>query len=86
MFLRKTCLLVVVRRLPAPLLRPLEFVLNLKRAGTTFAAESRASNVITHDATTMKPLYMKMKKKKDKVIKNYFGYDYNEGIYGIFCM
>lgn len=30
-------------------------VLTLKRAGTTLAAESRASNVITHEATTMKP-------------------------------
>lgn len=30
-------------------------VLNLKRAGTTFAAESLASNVITHAATIIKP-------------------------------
>lgn len=36
-----------------PLLRLL--VLNLKRAGTTLAAESLASNVITHAATIMKP-------------------------------
>lgn len=67
MFLRKTCLLVVVRRLPGPLLRPREFVLNLKRAGTTFAAESRASNVITHDATTMKPLDVEKIKRSEKV-------------------
>ena len=79
MFLRKTFLLVVVRRLPGPLLRPRVFVLNLKRAGTTFAAESRASNVITHDATTMKPLGCEKRRKKVKmlikVIKNYFGLD-----------
>jgi len=30
--------------------------LNLKRAGTTLAAESLASNVITHAATTIKPI------------------------------
>lgn len=50
--LRKICLLVV-RLLPAPL--RFRELFNLKRAGTTLAAESRASNVITHDATTMKP-------------------------------
>ena len=32
-------------------------VLNLKRAGTTFAAESLASNVITQAATTMNPFF-----------------------------
>lgn len=31
-------------------------VLNLKRAGTTLAAESLASNVITHAATIIKPI------------------------------
>lgn len=31
-------------------------VLNLNRAGTTFAAESLASNVITHAATIIKPI------------------------------
>lgn len=30
-------------------------VLSLKRAGTTFAAESLASNVMTQAATTMNP-------------------------------
>jgi hypothetical protein len=40
-------------------------VLSLNRAGTTLAAESRASNVITHDATTMKP----SNKKQGKVLK-----------------
>lgn len=54
LFLRKICLLVVVLRLPVPPFR-LRPPLSLKRAGTTLAAESLASNVITHDATTMKP-------------------------------
>lgn len=59
------CLLVVVRRLPGPLLRLLPLLLlNLKRAGTTFAAESRASNVITHDATTMKPIKVRKRERK----------------------
>lgn len=39
------------------------FVLSLKRAGTTLPAESLASNVITQAATTMKPIYKKIKKK-----------------------
>lgn len=30
-------------------------MLSFKRAGTTLAAESRASKVITHAATTIKP-------------------------------
>lgn len=38
----------------APL--PRVFVLNLNRAGTTLAAESLASNVITHAATIIKPM------------------------------
>lgn len=71
MFLRKTCLLVVVRRLPGPLLRPREFVLSLKRAGTTFAAESRASNVITHDATTMKPSDVRNTSRNENINKIY---------------
>lgn len=40
------------RRAPFPRL----FVLNLNRAGTTLAAESLASNVITHAATIIKPI------------------------------
>lgn len=55
LFLRKICLLVVRRPPFSTIGRPLELVLTLKRAGTTFAAESRASNVITHEATTIKP-------------------------------
>ena len=55
LFLRKICLLVVRRPPLSTIGRPLELVLTLKRAGTTFAAESRASNVITHEATTIKP-------------------------------
>lgn len=38
-----------------PLLRL--FVLNLNRAGTTLAAESRASKVMTHAATIIKPKF-----------------------------
>lgn len=47
-----------VRPLPPPPPAPpieLPTVLILNRAGTTLAAESRASNVITHAATTMNP-------------------------------
>lgn len=40
-------------RVPLPRL----VVLNLNRAGTTLAAESRASNVITHAATIIKPMF-----------------------------
>lgn len=43
--------------LPAPATPPTE--LNLKRAGTTLAAESLASNVITQAATTMNPVAIK---------------------------
>lgn len=35
-------------------------VLNLNRAGTTFAAESLASNVITHAATIIKPAMVRL--------------------------
>jgi hypothetical protein len=37
----------------------LRLPLTLKRAGTTLAAESLASNVMTHDATTIKPIKIK---------------------------
>lgn len=40
---------------PAEVPPPPLVVLILKRAGTTLAAESRASNVITQAATTMNP-------------------------------
>jgi hypothetical protein len=63
-FLRKICLLVVLRLPVPPALRPRPPLLSLKRAGTTFAALSRASKVITQDATTMKPLKeIKIEKK-----------------------
>jgi hypothetical protein len=65
--LRKICLLVV-RPLLRPLLLPPE-PLTLKRAGTTFAALSRASNVITQLATTIKPiLYLKKRTEKREIL------------------